>query len=151
MTSYWFNDVGRALEFAEKHGTLVKGDGTVGWTVEWDGTDTEPPSAFERIVSRNGGEPSLDATYTGGKTIRDSFIDALKEPAEIVQRHRVTGITDSVDGPAPSDEAFSVSLRAMSGPYGVHESRFFAMSKEEAQQFKVGSIIEVVLRPAPLA
>ncbi len=124
MTSYWFNDVGRALEFAEKHGTLVKGDGTVGWTVEWDGTDTEPPSAFERIVSRNGGEGKVDA------------------PAEIVQRLKVRSVGEE------SDDLFYVCLGS---PGQERGAVFIPISQADTSRFKVGSIIEVVLRPAPLA
>lgn len=116
-----------------------------GWTVSWD--EPEPPSAFERIVSRNGGEPEcqLPDPFDYTRNTKAAHSDA---PAEIVQRHTVMGIWESYDGP-DKVWAFTVSLRPRTGPYD--ELRYFAMSKEEAQQFKVGSIIEVVLRPAPLA
>ncbi len=136
----WFATPNEASAFIAGKSDADVWPSSGGWSVAWD--EPEPPSAFERIVSRNGGEPSLDATYTGGKTIRDSFIDALKEPAEIVQRLKVRSVG------MECDDSFYVCVCF---PGQEHGSVFIPISQADTSRFKVGSIIEVVLRPAPLA
>lgn len=106
-----------------------------GWEVTWTGEKAAP-------------EP-LENFPGEAKMLRD-FALAEKKPAEIVQRHTVAGISETVAAQY-KDEAYTVSLRAKDGPYNTGEYRHFGMSKEQAQLFKVGSEIEVVLRPAPLA
>ena len=130
-----FDSVGEAEVFASERGVRASFAGDC-WEVGWDDEVPFDPEkhtvAFERIVSRNGGEGKVDA------------------PAEIVQRHTVAGLsyTFAAEG---KDDACTVSLRAVNGPYNTGEMRHFGVSKEQAMLFRFGSIIEVVLRPAPLA
>lgn len=147
-----FNSGGEAAVFGSKFGVAARWTED-GWVVEWDDGEPEPASSFDGIVSRNGGEPAPEIPYTGGKSIKDSFLDVLasketvdalghliasaSQPAEIVQRQRVVGLSVA----DMEDETLTVTM----------ETRFFTVTKEQAQLFKVGSEIEVVLRPAPLA
>lgn len=124
-----FKDFHEAWSFCTgKEGAAVRVCGDE-WEVTWTGEKAapEPPSAFERIVSRNGGEDA---------------------PEELVQRHKVVGI---VETPLHTDasEEYTVSLRPVLGAY--RDIRLFGVSEEQAQLFKVGTEIQVVLRPAPLA
>ena len=88
---------------------------------------------FKQIVSKNGG---------------------VSQPAEIVQRHEVHSITrcyvDRKEGVKKETE-FGMNLCAIDKGQETGPTRTFLLSREQAQMFKVGSIIEVVLRPAPLA
>lgn len=131
---------------AGKRNASVKfSDGGSGWLVAWD-----EPESFESIVSRNGGEP-MD--HRGDALVYSQFDTAkhtVEAPVEIVQRHRVVTISEAY-GPSSKADEFTVGLRAISGPFNTRDLRLFAMSREQAQLFKVGSEIEVVLRPAPLA
>lgn len=130
MTSYWFNDEVRAIGFAAARGSTAHGDASRGWMVvvedgrqgiDWGEVSPEAPSAFDRIVSRNGGEDA---------------------PADIVQRLKVKTI-----GQYTAFD-FHVDLCEVKKP---HRMVSFRVTKDDAERFKVGSEIEVVLRPAPLA
>ena len=122
-----FDSVGEAEVFASERGVRASFAGDC-WEVGWDDEVPFDPEkhtvAFERIVSRNGGEGSVDA------------------PAEIVQRLKVKTI-----GQYTAFD-FHVDLCEVKKP---HRMVSFRVTKDDADRFKVGSEIEVVLRPAPLA
>ena len=121
-----FDSVGEAEVFASERGVRASFAGDC-WEVGWDDEVPFDPEkhtvAFERIVSRNGGEGSVDA------------------PAEIVQRLKVKTI-----GQYTAFD-FHVDLCEVKKP---HRMVSFRVTKDDADRFKVGSEIEVVLRPAPL-
>ena len=121
-----FNDFHAAWVFSTgREGAAVRVCND-GWEMTWTGEKAapEPPSAFERIVSRNGGEDKVDA------------------PAEIVQRLKVRSVG------MECDDSFYVCVCF---PGQEHGSVFIPISQADTSRFKVGSIIEVVLRPAPLS
>ena len=122
-----FDSVGEAEVFASERGVRASFAGDC-WEVGWDDEVPFDPEkhtvAFERIVSRNGGEGKVDA------------------PAEIVQRLKVKTI-----GQYTAFD-FHVDLCEVKKP---HRMVSFRVTKDDADRFKVGSEIEVVLRPAPLA
>lgn len=91
------------------------------WRVTWVDAEPEP---FDRIVSRNGGDGKVEA------------------PAEIVQRLKVRTVGQY------SAFDFHVDLCEVKKPWRMVS---FRVAPADAARFKVGSEIEVVLRPAPLA
>lgn len=145
-----FKDFHEAWSFCTgKEGAAVRVCGDE-WEATWTGERTspepEPPSAFERIVSRNGGEP-MDhrgdalaySQFDYARNTKSAHSDA---PAEIVQRLKVKTIGQYT----ASD--FHVDLCEVKKP---HRMVSFRVTEADTSRFKVGSVIEVVLRPAPLA
>lgn len=84
----------------------------------------DDPESFDVIVSRNGGEGKVEA------------------PAEIAQRLKVRSVGLDADG------EFYVCLNGLSDSF---QSMYVSVTQADTRRFTVGSEIEVVLRPAPLA
>lgn len=98
-----------------------------GWEVTWTGEKAAP-------------EPLEN--FPGEAMMLRGFALADKKPAEILQRLKVRSVGMDADG------EFYVCLNGLSDSF---QSMYVRVTQADTRRFTVGSEIEVVLRPAPLA